>query len=184
MNVQPQLEELEDRSVPSVADLVSFQQLQLPALKAEFHALVPIVQTNLQNQLNQIEALAPAFPAAFQPLLKAIFAQEQQFIKSFPVLADAWFHQTLAGLEAHLLSQQDVSPVFLGPGFLPLGFPGVLPVGGGGVGFSSGFTSGSSGFSGGSGSWSGDPPSIAGRGMGGGLMTTVGAMTLPASNQP
>jgi hypothetical protein len=194
MNVQLQVEELEERSMLSAADLASFQQQLLPSLQTQFNALVPIVQSTLQTSLNRMEALAPLFPAQFQPLLGALFAQEQQFVNAFPVLANASFQQTVINFELQLLVQPAASPppVVVAPVIFPggfFGFPGAGRFAGGGVGFTSGFTSGSgfsSGFSGGSGggSGSGDPPAVMGRGKGVGLMTTVGALTLPQSNHP
>lgn len=193
MNVQPQLEELEDRSVPTAADLAAFQQQVLPSLQTQFHALVPIVQSTLQTNLNHLEALAPLFPAAYQPLLNAVFVQEQQFVNAFPDLANIWFQQTVASYEAQLLAKpaaappQQVSsfaPVFFSPGFF-FGFPGILPFGAGGTAFTSGFTGGTSGFSSFSGgSFGSDPPTVSGRGMGIGLMSMVGALTLLQSNHP
>ncbi|HEY7155875.1 MAG TPA: hypothetical protein VH575_18070 [Gemmataceae bacterium] len=199
MHVQLQLEELEERSVLSAADLASFQQQTLPSLQTQFQALVPLVQSTLQTNLNHLEALAPAFPAPLQPLLGALFAQQQQFVNAFPLLATITFQQTVANFEAQLLAQPAppppapvrpaIVPVFFPffPGFF--GFPGAARFAGGGVGFTSGFTSGfsgfsgfSSGFSGGSGSGGGDPPTVVGQGMGAGLMTTAGALTLARSN--
>jgi hypothetical protein len=192
------LEELEERSVLSAADLASFQQQLLPSLQTQFQALVPVVQSTLQTNLNRLEALAPLFPAQLQPLLGALFAQQQQFVNAFPLLATITFQQTVANFEAQLLAQPapspppPVRPVVVAPVFFPFfpggffGFPGAGAFGGGGVGFSSGFTSGfsgfSGGFSGGSGSGGGDPPTVVGQGMGAGLMTTVGALTLARSN--
>src|SRR5487761_1000006 len=97
MHVQPQLEELEDRAAPSAADLAAFQQQVLPTLKAEFHALIPAIQSNLQSNLNQLEALGSTLPAAFQPTLNALFSQEQQLINGFPALAKSAFQQAVAG---------------------------------------------------------------------------------------
>jgi hypothetical protein len=198
MHVQLQLEELEERSVLSAADLASFQQQLLPSLQTQFLALVPVVQSTLQTDLNHLEALAPSFPAQLQPLLGALFAQEQQFVNAFPLLAAITFQQTVANFEAQLLAQPapsppaPVRPVIVAPVFFPFfpgffGFPGVGAFGGGGVGFSSsGFTSGFSGFSGGfsgfSGSGFADPPTVVGRGMGAGLMTPASALTLSQSN--
>jgi hypothetical protein len=197
MNVQPQLEELEDRMAPTAADLAAFQQQRLPQLQVQFNALVPIVQSTLQTDLNHLEALAPLFPTPFQPLLSAVFAQEQQFVNAFPALANVWFQQTVSNLEAQLLAQPAVSPpppaapvAVFAPGFFPfflfpvgfLGFPGVAPFAGGGGAFTSGFTGGTSGFTAGSGLGSGDPPTVMGRGMGIGVLSMVGALTLPQSN--
>ena len=190
MNIQPCLEELEERSVPTTADLLLFQQQQLPILEAQFRAFVPIMQTNLQTNLNNLEALAPLFPATSQPLLGAWFSVEQRFVKAFPDVAKIWFRQMVANLEMQLLAKPANPPVqpvvfapgFFGPGFL--GFPGVLPVGGGGVAVTTGFTGGTGGSSGGSGSGGGFAPNMAGRGMGAGLHSTVGALTLPPSNHP
>jgi hypothetical protein len=202
MHVHPQLEELEERSVLNAADLASFQQQILPSLVTQFQTFVPIVQSTLQTNLNHLEALAPLFPAPIQPLLGAVFAQQQQIVNAFPVLANMVFQQTVANFEAQLLAQPTVSPpppppvVVVRPAFFPFVpfFPFFLGgFGGGGVGFTTGFTSGftsgfssgfSGGFSGGSGSGSWDPPTVMGRGKGVGLMTTVGAMTLLQSNHP
>jgi len=205
MQVHPQLEELEERSLLNAADLASFQQQILPSLVTQFQTLVPIVQSTLQTNLNHLEALAPLFPAPLQPLLGALFAQQQQFVNAFPVLANMAFQQTVNNFEAQLLAQPTVSPpppppqVVVRPVIFPF-FPGFFPGGfaGGGVGFTTGFTSGftsgfsggssggfSGGFSGGGGSGGGsDPPAVMGRGKGVGLMTMVGAMTLPQSNHP
>ncbi|MHB1423826.1 MAG: hypothetical protein ACYC3I_11650 [Gemmataceae bacterium] len=186
MNVQLRLEELEDRSAPTAAELAAFQQQQLPMLKAQFHAVVPIVQTTLQSELNRLEALTPLLPAAYQPLLSAVFSLEQQFVNAFPSLAKAWFQQAVANFEAQLLaaSPQPAAAPFFFPGFFPYfygnGFPGVASVYGG-AGFTSGFSSGASGSSGGSSWGNGDPPTLTGRGMGAGLMSMAGALTL-ASN--
>lgn len=186
MNIQLHLEELEDRLAPSVADLVAFEQQQLPALRAEFHTIVPIVQANFQNQLNQMESLGRTLPAAYQPLLNAYFSQEQQLINSIPSLAESWFHQAVANLENQLLAQQDTSPTvvspgiigpgFYGPGFFGPGFygpPGVI--GGGYVGGTS-----SSGFS--TGSSSGGSAGFSAQATGTGLYNTTGAMTLPSGH--
>lgn len=181
MNIELHLEELEDRLVPSAADLAAFEQQQLPALRAEFHAIVPIVQANFQNQLDQMESLGRTLPAAYQPLLNAYFSQEQQLINSFPSLAESWFHQAVANLEFQLLTQQDVVPVpvspgFYGPGFFGPGFYGYPGFGGGYVGGTS-----SSGFS--TGSSAGSYARPAGPAMGAGLYNTTGALTLPQGNQ-
>jgi hypothetical protein len=192
MNVQPQLEELEERSALSLADLAAFQQQFLPQLQAQFHALVPVVQSTLQTNLNQQKAaLAPLFPAASQPALGALFAQEQQFVNTFPALANVWFRQTVANFEAQLLSPlaapqslpRGPVAVIASPGFFPFfpffgggffGFPFVAPVA---LGGGAAFTSGSS-FSFVTGSSFTDPPGQTGRGMGMGLMSTVGALTI------
>ncbi|HEY7315266.1 MAG TPA: hypothetical protein VH643_38400 [Gemmataceae bacterium] len=198
MHVQPRVEELEERSLLNAADLASFQQQLLPSLQSQFQTLVPLVQSTLQTDLNRIQGVTPLLPALFQPLLGAVFAQGQQFVNAFPVLANISFQQRVIDFEEQLLEEQPpassvvVSPFFLFP-FFPGGFffPGAGAFGGGGVaftsgsGFTSGFGFGSSGFSGGSGSGgSGDPPTIMGRGMGLGLMTTAGALTLPPINRP
>jgi hypothetical protein len=181
MNVQLHLEELEDRLAPSAADLAAFEQQLLPALRAEFHAIVPVVQANFQNQLNQMESLGRTLPAAYQPLLNAYFSQEQQLINSFPSLAESWFHQAVANLEFQLLTQQDVVPVPVYPGFYGLGFfgPGFY----GYPGFGGGYVGGtsSSGFS--TGSSAGSFASPAAQVMGTGLYNTTGALTLPQGNQ-
>jgi hypothetical protein len=192
MNVRPQLEELETRSALSLADLAAFQQQFLPPLQVQFQALVPLAQSSLQSNLNQqMQTLAPLFPAASQPALSALFAQEQQFVNAFPALANVWFRQTVANIEAQLLSplaaQLSVSrgpvAVIASPGFFPFFpfFPGFFGFGGfGPFGFGGGgFTSGSSfGFSSGFSSFS-DPPGQPGLGMGIGMMSTVGSLTMP-----
>ena len=110
MQVHPQLEELEERSLLNAADLASFQQQILPSLQTNFQALVPIVQSTLQTNLNHLEALTPLFPAPLQPVLGALFAREQQFVNAFPALANLAFQQTVANFEAHLLALPRVSP--------------------------------------------------------------------------
>lgn len=195
MHVEPRVEELEERSVPSAADLAAFQQQLLPSLETQFHALVPIVQSTLRTNLNQLEALAPLLPAGFQPVLDGLIVQGQQFVTAFPELARASFQQAVLNFELQLVAPSAVSPAqsaavfpFFGAGFFPffpggfLGYPGVAPVGFGGIGSSSGFSSGSSGFSGGS--FGSDPPTLTGQGMGVGLMSTAGALTLSPSNHP
>jgi hypothetical protein len=195
MNVQPMLEELEERTVPSAADVALFQQ-QVPALEARFQAVVQGIQATFQTNLNGLESLAASFPPASQPLLNAVFAQEQQLINAFPAFAEVYFQSNLVETEAQLLARQEVgafAPGFFGGGFFfPGFFPGFGAFGGGfggfggvgGFGSSSGFSGGSSGFSGGSASASGDPPNVAGRGMGAGIMTATPSLTLPASAHP
>lgn len=206
MSFQPQLEELEERSLPSATDPSAVQQSTLLPLQSQFLALVPIIQANLQANLNSAEALAATLPAQFQPLLSGVFVQDQQFINAFPALADISFEQFLLNYQANLLALQSNQFGFGGGGFFPgfFGFPGFFPFGFGGLGFgglgfgglgfgglggfggfggggfSSGFSGGSSGFSGGSSGSAG--PFVAGRGMGGGIMSTAGALTLPANN--
>ncbi len=189
MNVRPQLEELETRSALSLADLAAFQQQFLPPLQAQFHALVPTVQSTLQADLNQQKAaLAPFFPAASQPMLTALFAPEQQFVNNFPSVANAWFRQTVVNFEAQLLSplasplsaSRGSAAVIASPGFFPFfpffpgfgfgGFGGFGPFGFGGGGFSSS-SFGSFGFSSGS-SFSGSP-ALMGLGPGVGMMSTA-----------
>lgn len=202
MSFQPQLEELEERSLPSTADLAS-QQLMFSPLQSQFLALVPIIQANLQANLNSAEALAATLPVQYQPLLSGVFAQDQQFINTFPALADIWYEQYLLNYQANLLSLQSNQFGFAGAGYFPgfFGFPGFFPFGYGGFGFGGlgygglgyggfggfgggGFSSGFSGFSGGfsGGSFGSAGPFIGGRGMGGGIMSTAGALTLPPTN--
>lgn len=197
MNIRPQVEELEDRSLPSVADLVAFQQHLLPSLEAQFNGFVSNVQSNLQTDLNHLEALTPSFPVPLQPLLNGFFAQEQQIVNAFPILANARFEQTVANIEKQLLAispSAAASAAVLAPGlfypFFPFfGYPGVAAYGYGygygGAAFTSGFASGTSGFS--SGSVGSASPAVAGRagqGMGIGMNSLVGSLTLPQSNHP
>jgi len=195
MNVRPQLEELETRSALSLADLAAFQQQFLPPLEAQFHALVPAVQSSLQANINQQKAaLAPFFPAGNQSALNALFAPEQQFVNNFPTVANLWFRQTVVNFEAQLLSplaapqsaSRGLVNVIASPRFFPFfpffpgffGFGGFGPFGFGGAGFTSGSTFGSTfGFTGGS-SFT-DPPAVTGQGMGVGMLSTAGALTFP-----
>lgn len=195
MSFQPWLEELEERSLPSAVDLSALPQSTLAPLQAQFLALIPIVQSTLQASLNNAEVLASALPPQFQLLLSGVFAQDQQFMNALPALAAISFEQILLNYEANLLAASSNSFAFSGAGFAPVFFPfgfgglggfggfgygGFGGLGGyGGGAFTSGFSGGSSGSSGGS---SGSAaPFIAGRGMGGGIMSTVGALTLPPS---
>jgi hypothetical protein len=191
MIFQPCLEELEERSLPSAADLFPLQQsTTLVPLQSQFLTSIAIVQSTLQANLNNAEALASTLPPQFQLLLSGVFAQDQLFVNAFPALAAISFEQILLTYEANLLAASSNSFAFFGagfaPGFFPFGF-GALGYGGfgalggyGGGAFTSGFSGGSSGFSGGS--FGSASPFVGGPGMGGGIMSTVGALTLPPSN--
>jgi hypothetical protein len=206
MDFQPCLEELEERSLPSAADLSPLQQSTLAPLQAQSLAFISSVQSSLQANLNNAEALASTLPPQLQLLLSGVFAQDQQFVYALPALAAISFEQMFLNYEANLLAASSNSFAFSGagfaPGFFPFGFGGLGYGGFGGLGyggfgglgyggfgglggygggaFASGFGGGSSGSSGGSsGSAS---PFIGGPAMGGGIMSTVGALTLPPSN--
>lgn len=190
MNIQPQVEELEGRSVPSIATFVASQQQVLPPLEVQFNAFVSNVQSNLQTNLNHLEALTPSFPAPLQPLLNGFFAQEQQYVNTFPVLADAWFMQNVGNYEM-LLMWGSPSAAAFAPGLFypfPLGYYGYpAPSYGYGIGTRGApWSSLSPTISHGSGGlWGGSAfPAVSGRGMGVGIMSTAGALTLPQSNHP
>lgn len=191
LNIQPQVEELEDRSVPSVSDLVASQQQVLVPLEVQFNAFVSIVQSNLQTDLNHLEALAPSFPAPMQPLLNGLFAQEQQYVNAFPVLADARFIQTVINFEMLLLVGNSTPAAVVAPGLFYPFFPGYFGysgtgsygygIGTRGAAYSTASPVGASSSS--IGSVGSAAHAVTGRGMGVGIMSTVGALTLPQSNQ-
>jgi hypothetical protein len=174
-------------------------------LQAQFLAPILLVQSTLQANLNNAEAFASTLPPQFQLLLSGVFAQDQQFVNALPALSAIWFEQILLSYEANLLATLSNSYAFYGPGFVPgffpygfggFGYPGFFPYGFGGFGyggfgglgygygggaFISGFSGGGSSVGGGS---FGSPAAlVAGRGMGGGIMSTVGALTLPPTNK-
>ena len=195
MNVQPNVEELEERAVPSATASGGFQQQPFAAMPPQLQAGVQALQSILQTDVNQLAALAPTIPAAFQPVFNAALLQEQQVINLLPVLADIEFDQALMGFESQALGQNSFAAFpggFFPFGFFPgfFGFPGL---GFGGLGFgglgSSGL--GAGGFPGGFGSSIssfGSSPSSSGfapfgQVAGGGLMMPTGALTLPASGR-
>lgn len=104
--MKPNLEQLESRIVPSQADLIAFQQ-QLPALTAEFTALVPVAQQQLQTDLNSVAGIVVTLPEKVQQATAPVLAESQAFVNAFPSLAAAWLQQEVANEEALLLAQND-----------------------------------------------------------------------------
>jgi hypothetical protein len=104
----PQLEHLEERLCPSATDLKTFQQQQLPILQAEFSTLVPVVQANLQGELNAVENVVKSLPIAIQLAAAPTLNESQAFINAFPVLADVWFGQQVQSFELQLLLQNNM----------------------------------------------------------------------------
>lgn len=106
MKTQLYLETLEDRVVPSAADVAAFQT-NLPALQSQFNSLVPVVQQTLQTEVNVLVGIDHSLPAAQQQIYTPLLGEVQQAVNAFPQLAQAWFVQQVSVTEAALLQVVD-----------------------------------------------------------------------------
>lgn len=104
--VKPTLESLEDRFLPSVTDVLLFQQ-QVPQLHAQLEQAVPGVQAALQQTFTTIQSsLTPAQLQQDTAQITTI----QWAINNFPALAEAWFDQYVQNESSYLLQINDNPP--------------------------------------------------------------------------
>lgn len=107
------LEPLEDRFCPSQTDLLLFEQTQLPQLQYQFVQIVPIMQQQLQNEVDSIKGFVSTLPLSYQYNFEIPLIEAQNAVNTFPGFALDQFVVDVTAHETYLLelgtNEQDSS---------------------------------------------------------------------------
>jgi hypothetical protein len=86
--IRLKVESLEDRTMPSALGAIPPNIVQ--NLQEDFAAMVPVMQQQLQGEVNVAANLVKTLPPSYQILATQLLTEAQAVVNAFPVIAWNW----------------------------------------------------------------------------------------------